>query len=59
MDAAVLFQMIPTAESFGTNGARKRSQSGMDSLVPCQLFVAGERLAARFFVTFERSLTFI
>lgn len=58
VDAAVLLQVIATAESFGTDGARERPQSGVDALVSSQLFVAGERLAARLFVAFEGSFTF-
>ena len=58
MDAAVLFQVIATSESFGTYGTWKWSQSRVNSLVSSQFFVAGECLAARFFVAFERSLTF-
>lgn len=58
VDAAVLLQVIATAESFGTNGAREWPQSGVDALVSSQLFVAGERLAARLFVAFEGSFTF-
>lgn len=57
MDAAVLFQVIPSAESFGTNGARERPQSRVDSLVTGQFLVAGERFPARFLVAFERSLS--
>lgn len=33
VDAAVLFQVIPTAETFGADGARERPQSGVDPLV--------------------------
>jgi hypothetical protein len=57
MDAAVLFQVIPSAESFGTNGARERPQSRVDSLVAGQFLVAGERFPARLLVAFERSLS--
>lgn len=57
VDAAVLLQVIPAAESFGADGAGERPQPCVDSLVPRQLFVAGEGLAAGFFVAFERSLS--
>lgn len=57
MDAAVLFEVIPSAESFGANGARERPESRVDSLVAGQLLVAGERFAARLLVAFERSLS--
>ncbi len=58
VDAAVLFQVIPTAETFGADGARERPQSGVDPLVSGQFFVASERLSAGFFVAFEWSFTF-
>ncbi len=58
VDAAVLLEVIPAAESFGTDGARERPQSRVDSLVAGQLLVAGERLAARLLVAFERSLSY-
>ena len=54
----MLLQMIPTAETFGADGAGERPQSGVDPLVSGQLFVAGERLSARLFVAFEWSFAF-
>ena len=58
MDAAVLFQVIPSAESLRTDGAGEWSESSVDSLVPGELFVASEGLSAGFFVTFEWSFTY-
>lgn len=58
MDSAVLLEVIPPAETFGTDGARERPQSCVDSLVPGQFLVACKRLSARFFVAFERSFTY-
>lgn len=52
----VLLEMITTAELLAASAARIGSETRMDALVPCQLLVACEGLAASFHVAFEGSL---
>lgn len=52
----VLLEMIATTELLAAGAARIRSQSGVDALVPGQLLVACEGLAAGFHVALKGSL---
>lgn len=55
MGSHVLLQVIFPAETLSTNYASVRTKSGVDSLVPRQLFVPGKRFPAILRVAFERS----
>lgn len=52
----VLLQMVLAAEAFAANDAGMRPHAGVNPLVPRQLLVPGEGLAAGLDVAFERSL---
>ena len=56
VDPGVLLQVIPPPETFGTDGTRERTQSGVDAFVAGQLLIPRERLAAGFLLAFERPL---
>lgn len=58
MDAAVLLEVIPSAEPLGAHGAGEGPQAGVNPLVPGQLLVPRERFPAGFFVAFEWSFTY-
>lgn len=57
MRFGVLLQMVTTAKGFVADFARIRTESGMNALMACQLLIAGERFAAGYLVTLERSFT--
>lgn len=58
MNPAVLFEVIPSPESFGADEAGEWSKTGVNPLVASELLVPGEGFPARFFVAFEWSFTF-
>lgn len=53
----VLLQVIFAAETLVADGAREWSQSSVNPLVACQLFVASERLATVWLITYEWAFT--